>query len=211
LGTEPIELESTRVIEGAGVTHLTFRVVKEIDMRRVVLAMYVSLDGVVEEPAWTSEFWNDELAKYQYDQLFASDALLLGRVTYQGFAAAWPSMTDEAGFADRMNSLPKYVASTTLDETEWNASLIKENIAEEVARLKQQPGQDILIYGSADLVHTLMQHDLIDVYRLMVFPVVLGSGKRLFQEGSGTKVLRLVDTKTTSTGVALLTYQPAGE
>src|SRR5215203_4821974 len=93
-------------------------------MRRVVLAMYVSLDGVVEEPAWTSEFWNDELATYQYDQLFASDALLLGRVTYQGFAAAWPSMTDEAGFADRMNSLPKYVASTTLDEAEWNASLI---------------------------------------------------------------------------------------
>jgi dihydrofolate reductase len=180
-------------------------------MRRVVLAMYVSLDGVVEEPAWTSEFWNDELAKYQYDQLFASDALLLGRVTYQGFAAAWPSMTDEAGFADRMNSLPKYVASTTLDDAEWNASLIKENVAEEVARLKQQPGQDILIYGSADLVHTLMQHDLIDEYRLMVFPVVLGSGKRLFQEGSGTKVLRLVDTKTTSTGVALLTYEPAGE
>jgi dihydrofolate reductase len=84
--------------------------------------MYVSLDGVVEEPAWTSEFWNDELATYQYDQLFASDALLLGRVTYQGFAAAWPSMTDEAGFADRMNSLPKYVASTTLDDAEWNAA-----------------------------------------------------------------------------------------
>jgi len=120
-------------------------------------------------------------------------------------------MTDEAAFADRMNSLPKYVAPTTLDDAEWNASLIKENVPEEVARLKQQPGQDILIYGSADLVHTLMQHDLIDEYRLMVFPVVLGSGKRLFQEGSGTKVLRLVDTKTTSTGVALLTYEPAGE
>ena len=179
-------------------------------MRRVVLAMYVSLDGVVDEPAWTSEFRNDALAKYQYDQLFASDALLLGRVTYQGFAAAWPSMTDEAGFADRMNNLPKYVASTTLDEAEWNASLIKENVADEVARLKQ-PGQDILIYGSADLVQTLMQHDLIDEYRLMVFPVVLGSGKRLFKEGSDSKVLRLVDTKTTSTGVALLTYQPAGE
>lgn len=178
-------------------------------MRRVVLAMYVSLDGVIEEPAWTAEFWNDELATYQYDRLFASDALLLGQVTYRGFAAAWPSMSDEAGFANRMNSLPKYGASTTLEEAEWNASLIKENVAEEVARLKQQPGQDILIYGSADLVHTLMQHDLIDEYRLMVFPVVLGSGKRLFKDGSDTKVLRLVDTKTTSTGVVLLTFQPA--
>src|SRR5215212_1796191 len=178
-------------------------------MRRVVLAMYVSLDGVVEEPAWTSEFWNDELAKYQYDQLFASDALLLGRVTYQGFAAAWPSMTDEAGFADRMNSLPKYVASTTLDDAEWNASLIKENVAEEVARLKQQPGQDILIYGSADLVHTLMQHDLIDEYRIWVHPIVLGSGKRLFRGGSDTTVLRLVDTKTFGSGVVVLSYQPA--
>jgi dihydrofolate reductase len=180
-------------------------------MRRVVLAMYMSLDGVIEEPAWTMEFWNDELGTYQYDQLFASDALLLGRVTYQGFAAAWPSMTDEAGFADRMNSLPKYVASTTLEEAEWNASLIKENVAEEVARLKQQPGQDILIYGSGDLVHTLMQHDLIDEYRLMIFPLVLGSGQRLVRDGSSRKALRLVDTRTTSTGVVLLTYQPAGQ
>src|SRR5829696_6776681 len=181
-------------------------------MSKIVVSEFVALDGVMEAPnEWQFPFWHDEMGQYKFEELFASDALLLGRVTYEGFAAAWPSMTDEAGFADRMNSLPKYVASTTLDDAEWNASLIKENVAEEVARLKQQPGQDILIYGSADLVHTLMQHDLIDEYRLMVFPVVLGSGKRLFQEGSGTKVLRLVDTKTTSTGVALLTYEPAGE
>jgi len=177
-------------------------------MRKVNAAVYVSLDGVMEEPAWTREFWNEELAKFQYDQLFASDALLLGRVTYQGFAAAWPSMTDEQGFADRMNSMPKFVASTTLKEAEWNATLIKGDVAAEVAKLKQQPGQDLLLYGSGELVHTLMQHGLIDEYRLMVHPVVLGSGKRLFRDGSPTTTLRLVDTKTTSTGVVILTYQP---
>jgi dihydrofolate reductase len=100
-------------------------------MRKVVVSMYVSLDGVIEEPAWTWPYWNEEIAKFKFDELFASDALLLGRVTYQGFAKAWPSMTDKEGFADRMNSLPKYVASTTLEKAEWNATLIKENIAEE--------------------------------------------------------------------------------
>ncbi len=179
-------------------------------MRKLVVAEYVSLDGVMEEPSWTGPYFNEEVAKFQFDLLFASDALLLGRVTYQGFAAAWPSMTDEEGFADRMNSLPKFVVSTTLEEVEWNnSSLIKGNVAEEVSRLKQQPGQDILIYGSGDLVHTLMQHDLIDEYRLMVHPVVLGGGKRLFGEGSDTKALRLVETKTFSSGVVVLSYQPA--
>ncbi len=122
-------------------------------------------------------------------------------------------MTDEAGFADRMNGLPKYVASTTLEEPlEWNNSTpIKGDVAEEVSELKQQPGENILIYGSGSLVNTLMQHDLIDEYRLMVFPVVLGSGKRLFGDGSDTKALRLVDTRTTGTGVVLLTYGPAVE
>jgi dihydrofolate reductase len=121
-------------------------------------------------------------------------------------------MTDEQGFADRMNSLPKFVVSTTLEEVEWNNStLIKENIPEEVSKLKQQPGQDILIAGSGDLVHTLMQHDLIDEYRIMVHPVVLGSGKRLFRDGSDTKVLRLVDTKTFSSGIVVLSYEPVGK
>ena len=179
-------------------------------MRKVIAAEYVSLDGVMEEPSWTGPYFNEEVAKFQYDLLFASDALLLGRVTYQGFAAAWPSMTDEVGFADRMNTLPKFVASTTLEEAEWNASLIKGNVAEEVSRLKQQSGQDILIYGSSDLVRTLMQNDLIDEYRLMVQPVVLGSGKRLFGDESNTTALRLVDATTTSTGVVVLTYQPTG-
>ena len=185
---------------------------EEVPMRRIVAAEYVTLDGVMEEPGWTGPYFDEELAKLQLDLLFASEALLLGRVTYQGFAAAWPSMTDEQGFADRMNSLPKYVVSTTLSEVEWNnSSLIRGNVAEEVSRLKQQVGGDILIYGSGGLVHTLMEHGLIDEYRLMVFPVVLGGGKRLFRDGGDTTTLKLVDTETTGTGVVILTYRPAGD
>lgn len=141
-------------------------------MRKVIVSMFVTLDGVMEDPGgaekfkhggWTLPYWDEEIGKFKFAELFASDALLLGRVTYQGFADAWPSRTDEAGFADRMNSLPKFVVSTTLEEVGWNNSrLIKGNIAEEVSKLKQQPGQDILIAGSGELVHTLMQHDLID-------------------------------------------------
>ncbi len=189
-------------------------------MRRVIVSEYVTLDGVVEDPGgaegfehggWSMPYWSEEIGNFKDDELFASDALLLGRVTYQGFAQAWPSMTDEAGFADRMNGLPKYVASTTLEEPlEWNNSrLIKGNVAEEVSRLKQQPGQDILIYGSADLVRTLTRHDLVDEFRLMVHPVVVGSGKRLFEDGGGPKAMRLVDTKTFGSGVVVLTYRPA--
>ena len=187
---------------------------KEVPMRKVVVSEFVSLDGVMEAPdQWHFPFFNEEAEKYKFDELFASDALLLGRVTYEGFAAAWPSVTDEQGFADRMNSLPKYVVSTTLEEPlEWNNSrLIKGNIAEAVSRLKQQPGQDITVHGSADLVNTLMQHDLIDEYRLMVHPIVVGSGKRLFKDGSDTTVLRLVETKTFGPGVVVLTYQPTAK
>ena len=189
-------------------------------MRKVIVSEFVTLDGVMEDPGgaekfehggWTMPYWSEEIGKVKFDELFASDALLLGRVTYQGFAAAWPSMTDEAGFADRMNSLPKYVVSKTLEEVKWNNSrLIQGNVAEEVAKLKQQPGQDILIAGSGKLVQTLMQHDLIDDYRLLVYPVVLGSGKRLFQDGSKT-TLRLVETKAFRSGVVLLHYQPANK
>lgn len=190
-------------------------------MRKVIVSEYVTLDGVMEDPGgaegfehggWSFQFWSDEAAKYKFDELFASDALLLGRTTYQGFAKAWPSMKDEQGFADRMNSLPKYVVSTTLQELTWNNSkLIKEHVAEEVSNLKQQPGQDILVAGSGELVHTLMQHNLVDEYRLMVYPIVLGSGKRLFGDGTATQVLRLVDTRTFSSGVVVLSYQPAGK
>jgi dihydrofolate reductase len=178
-------------------------------VRRVIVSTYVTLDGVMEAPEkWSLKFWNDEHAKYAHDQLFASDALLMGRVVYEGFADSWPSRRNE--FADRMNSLPKYVVSTTLDEAEWNNStIIRENVAEEVSELKQQPGQDILMHGSAELMHTLKRHDLIDEYRLWVHPILLGSGKRLFREESAAKALRLVDTTTFSSGVVILSYQPA--
>lgn len=164
-------------------------------MRKVVASEYVSLDGVMGDPGgaektrhggWSFQFWNDEAARFKFDELFASDAMLLGRVTYEGFAKAWPSMKDEAGFADRMNNLPKYVVSKTLDTLTWNNSrLITGNIVEEVTKLKQEPGQDILLAGSSRLFQTLMQHDLIDVYRLMVHPVVLG-------KGSGSSALKAI-------------------
>jgi len=179
-------------------------------MRKVIVSEFVTLDGVMEAPdKWQFPFWNDETGKFKVDELFASDALLLGRVTYQEFAAAWPSMTDEEGFADRMNSLPKFVVSTTLKEPlGWNATLIKGNIAQEISKLKQLPGQDILISGGAGLVHSLLQQDLIDEYRLLVYPVVLGSGKRLFTDG-GSATLKLVEARTIGADVVLLTYQPA--
>ena len=186
-------------------------------MRRVIASMFVSLDGVMEDPGgaekfkhggWTMAYWGDDIGKFKFDELFASDTLLLGRLTYQGFAAAWPSRKDDAGFAEKMNKLPKVVVSTTLKEVEWqNSRLIKGNIAGEVSKLKQQPGEDILIAGSSTLVRTLMQDDLIDEYRLLVYPVILGSGKRLFQDGTKT-ALNLMETKTFSSGVVLLRYQP---
>ena len=187
-------------------------------MRKIIVSEFVTLDGVMEDPGgsektkhggWTWPYWNDEIGKFKLDEIFGTGALLLGRVTYQGFAAAWPSIKDEQGFASRMNSLPKYVVSATLEKLEWdNSRLINENVVEEITKLKQQNGQDILIFGSADLIHTLMQHDLIDEYRLLVYPVVLGSGKHLFRNGSDRKVLRLVKTKTFNSGVVLLCYEP---
>jgi dihydrofolate reductase len=191
-------------------------------MRKIIVSEFVTLDGVMEGPGgadkfehagWSMPYFNEEIGKFKFDELFASDALLLGRVTYQAFAKDWPSMTDEGlieGFAGRMNSLPKYVVSTTLQEVAWNNSrLIKGNIAEEVSKLKHEVGQDILIAGSGELVYLLQQHDLIDEYRIMVHPVVLGSGKRLFRDGSDTTVLRLVETRTFSSGVVVLSYQKA--
>jgi len=181
-------------------------------MRKIIVTEFITLDGVTEAPhEWSFPFWNDEISKFKHDELLASDALLLGRVTYQGFAAAWPSRTDESGYADRINGLPKYVVSTTLEKVEWNNStLIKgaKRVAEEIAKLKQQPGQDIVIHGSNTLVRALMPHNLIDEYRLLVYPIVLGSGKRLFQDGSNA-TLKLVETKPFSSGVVALTYQPA--
>ena len=188
-------------------------------MRKIVVSEFVSLDGVVEDPGgaekfkhggWSFKFPDDQVPKYKLDEVFASDALLLGRVTYEGFAKAWPSRKDDVGFADKMNNMPKYVVSTTLKDLEWNNSrLIKSNVAEEVKKLRQQTGKDILVYGSGKLVNTLLKHDLVDELRLMVHPVVLGSGKRLFDDNAETlKALKLAESRTFPSGIVLLSYHP---
>ena len=179
-------------------------------MRKLKLAMYVSLDGVVEGPAWTGPYWNDQLSDLQAEYLYSSDSLVLGRVTYEGFAAAWPGMEESTGdFGKKMNSMPKFVASRTLTSGEWNATILEGDLADAVAKLTADDGGDLLIYGSGDVVDELTRHGLIDEYRLMVHPVVVGSGKKLFQGLTSTTGLKLVDTITTDTGVAVLTYVPA--
>lgn len=176
--------------------------------RRLAATLFISLDGVVESPEkWSFPYWNDEIAKFKHEETFASDALLLGRMTYEGFAAAWPSRKDSEGFADRFNAMPKYVASKTLKKLEWNNShLIKGELAAAVSILKQEPGQDIVIHGSPGLIRSLMPHDLIDEYRLLVYPIVLGRGKRLFDETSRAS-LKLAESKVFGTGVVKLLYQ----
>jgi dihydrofolate reductase len=177
-------------------------------MGKVFAVEYLTLDGVMEEPAWSGPYFNNELEDFQYDNLFECDALLLGRVTYEGFKEAWPSMTDdERGFGERMNAIPKYVASTTLKDMEWNATLLEGDVPDAVSKLRERSDEDLMIAGSAQLVETLRKHDLIDEYRLMVYPVIVGGGKRLFADGATT--LKLTGSKITNSGVAVLTYQPA--
>ncbi len=179
-------------------------------MRNIIVTEYLTLDGVFEEPGqWSFEYWSEESMLYKRDELFSSDAQLLGRVTYEGFAKAWPTMPDTGDFGERMNSMPKYVVSTTLTHAEWqNSTIISKNVVEEIHKLKEQPGQNILVAGSGKLVHTLMQHDLVDEFRLMIHPVVLGSGKRLFPAGTEKFQFRLVKTKAFNTGIVVLHYQP---
>ena len=177
-------------------------------MAKIVVAEFLSLDGVMEDPAWTAPYWGDDIGKFKFEELFASGAHLLGRITYEGFAQAWPNEKDDAGFADRMNGLPKYVVSTTLENPTWQGTtVIKDNVVEQIKRLKEQPGQDILVAGSAALVQTLARNDLVDEYHLLVYPVVLGKGIRLFQDGTDAK-LKLVDTKTFASGVQAMIYEP---
>jgi dihydrofolate reductase len=182
-------------------------------MRRIVVSTNVALDGVMEAPdRWFFRLWSDELSESARDELLGSNALLLGRATYEEFAEFWPTATNEPEIADSMNGLPKYVASTTLEEPlEWsNSTLIGGNVAEGVARLKREPGGDLLLLASAELVQTLMEYDLVDEYRLRVAPVVAGRGKRLFADTGDTKTLRLVGTKTFGSGVVGLTFQSVG-
>lgn len=188
--------------------------------RQLVVSEFLTLDGVMGSPGgefhpdgrggWTFPYFTEEAGTFKFDELFAADGLLLGRVTYQHFAAAWPTMTDEAGFADRMNSLPKYVVSTTLKSPlEWNATVLAGELADEVATLKSGGDGDLLVFGSRDLVHTLIAQGLIDEFRLMIFPIVLGSGLKLFREGGPQVGLRLADTTTFQSGVVVLSYVPA--
>jgi dihydrofolate reductase len=181
-------------------------------MRKLVATEYVTLDGYIDEPGlWSMPFFDDDMAKIKQDELFAADAQLLGRKTYEGFAAAWPAMSDEAGFADKMNSMPKYVATTTRDELEWNATPIKGDVADAVAKLKEEAGGDLLLAGSGQLFRMLMDNDLIDVYRFLIHPIVLGSGElQLFGDGLDKTTLKLVDTTTTGTGIVGVTYERAG-
>jgi dihydrofolate reductase len=187
-------------------------------MGRIVVTEFVSLDGVMEAPGGGEDFehagWTFEIArgdegdKFKLDETLDTEALLLGRKTYEGFAAAWPGREGE--FADKFNNMPKYVVSSTLDKAEWNNSTVLDgDVVEEVSKLRQQPGGDIVVHGSAQLVQTLLEHDLVDELRLMVFPVVLGSGKRLFGATSDKKRLRLSDSKTVGDGVEIVIYQPA--
>lgn len=175
-------------------------------MRKLVESTFVTLDGVISSPEkWGPPYWDEEHNSYAHNLLFASDALLLGRETYQGFAEAWPTRKGD-DYADRINSLPKYVASTSLQETKWNATLIKDDVPGKVAKLKEQPGQDILKFGTGQLDRTLMEHDLIDEFHFWVFPVIAGSGQRLFD---GTEVtLTLLGTTTFSSGIVVHTYAP---
>jgi dihydrofolate reductase len=188
-------------------------------MGRIVVTEFMSLDGVVEDPGGSEDFkyggWSfeiprgDEGDQFKLDETMASEALLLGRVTYEGFAKAWPPREGE--FADKFNSMPKYVVSSTLEDPEWtNSTVLNGDVAAEVGKLKQELDGDIVVHGSVRLVQTLLEEDLVDELRLMVFPVVLGAGKRLFGETSDKKPLKLADSKVVGEGVTILVYQRAG-
>jgi len=175
-------------------------------MRKIIVTEFVSFDGIMEDPMWTFKYWNDEIAAFKGEETSNNEPLLLGRVTYEGFADAWPQRTDEASGGVYFNGTRKYVVSTTLDTVDWNNSvLIQGDIIEEITKLKEQDGSNIMVHGSATLVDTLMKHQLVDRIRLLVYPVVLGTGKRLFQDDT-TANLKLVDTRTFSSGVVGLIY-----
>jgi dihydrofolate reductase len=182
-------------------------------MRKVIAAELVSVDGVMESPEkWAPPYFNDEMEEANAAGMADSDAMLLGKVTYQALASYWPYQNSaDQPYTDYLNNTPKFVVSTTLeDPLEWqNSALIKDNVAEQMARLKDQPGKDITVLGSATLVRSLLHENLLDELSLMVHPLVLGRGKRLFEEGGAQKALKLVDSKTFSTGVINLTYQLA--
>jgi len=192
------------------------RAVKGQLMRRIVVSEFLSLDGVMEDPGgaegfahggWTFRFSDPEGMQYKLSEVMEHEALLLGRVTYTGFAAAWPGQSDELGFADKMNAMPKYVISRTLKHADWNnTTVLRGDLAEEIKALRSGDGGDILVAGSASLVGGLAAHDLVDEYRLMVFPIVLGSGRRLFGDLGAPAILKLVEVSQLGSGTVILTY-----
>ena len=184
-------------------------------MGTIVVTEFVSLDGVIEDPGGAEDFkyggWTFEISrgeagdKFKLDETMSADALLLGRKTYEGFAAAWPSREGE--FADKFNNMPKYVLSSTLESPEWtNTTVLRKE--DEIAKLKEEKDEEMVVHGSAQLAQSLLEHDLVDELRLMVFPVVLGRGKTLFGETSDKKALKLKDTKVVGDGVILQIYEP---
>lgn len=187
-------------------------------MARIVVSEFVSLDGIMQAPGggegykhagWTFEIpRGPEGDKFKLDETMNAEALLLGRVTYEGFAAAWPAM--EGDFADKFNGMPKYVVSSTLSDPEWsNSTVLKGDLVGEISKLKQTVDGDIVVHGSGQLVRGLLEHGLVDELRTMVFPVLLGSGKRLFGEMADKLSLKLVDSKIVGEGIAILIYTPA--
>jgi dihydrofolate reductase len=195
--------------------------IEEAQVGSIVVTEFISLDGVIEDPGgsenfkhggWSFEFnRGDEGERFKLDETLNSEALLLGRVTYEGFADSWPGREDEAGFADKFNSMPKYVVSSTLKEPlEWNNSKLLEGDPIEAAKkLKEEVDGEIVVHGSATLAQSLIENDLVDEIHLMVFPVVLGTGKRLFAETSDKKPMKLADSKTVGDGVSILVYRAA--
>jgi dihydrofolate reductase len=187
-------------------------------MGRIVVTEFISLDGVIEDPGGAEDYrhggWTFEVARgqegdrFKLDELMEAEAQLLGRVTYEGFAAAWPKMEDEAGFAKKMNGMPKYVVSSTLERADWqNSAILDGDPAEAVAALKDEIDGVILVAGSATLVKSLIENDLVDELRLMVFPVLLGEGKRLFPEGEAKHRLKLIEARTIGDGISLVRYE----
>ena len=191
-------------------------------MGKIVVTEFISLDGVIEDPGGSEDFkhggWSfefergDDGDKFKLDETMASDALLLGRVTYEGFAEAWPSRKDDAGFADKFNNMPKFVVSSTLKEPlGWNNSkLVEGDLVEGIQKLRDEVDGEIVVHGSAQLVQALLANDLVDELRLMVFPVVLGSGRRLYAEDEEKRTLKVTDSRTVGEGIAVLTLERPG-
>jgi dihydrofolate reductase len=186
-------------------------------MRKLIVTEFITLDGVIEAPGgdetahphggWQTKYESAEIGKYKIDELASVDTLLLGRITYATFAAYWPGQTD-AAFADPINRMPKYVVSRNLETVEWNNSHILRDVAKDVTELKKSAGGDILVYGSATLVKALLHHDLIDELRLIVYPISIGGGLRLFDDNRGLKMFALTHSQIIDNGVLILEYQP---